>query len=467
VAEIKQYVNLPKKQAYARASGQPLAALGARDVKVVTSHRGAPTVVKVEPLGDHPYSDDEQKRNPRFQPPRTTWVTAHVQGTQIDSGKVALPAAGGQRYQITAKYAGQQRSADDTLIAWRMIFAESLVMFSMEGDEDALIAQATETLRQHHVELKHVRKRSTDFRLSLRSNREALHLVSTSADLAPVRAHRVAILWACYLPMEGVLEVEQDLALGLAPPGDGAVACAVDLAGRTITMIFEKSMFVDLEDEPRPFLLEGVIELDGGPGQPPSRLGIETDHATAHALTPRSRRKVIFTLTDSVYDEVFEHLRATAYDPARKATLKLRLRTVEGFAGGWSLSGQGLIVMARQAHWEIIEDTRAQILIHELGHFLGMVANGEKLSPDAPAHYYTGRGHVGPHCANGVTWDPAKSTWTGTAACVMFGATSVRDASGQVAPSPARFCAACAPAVDKLDLSAEALAHVHERDDEE
>jgi hypothetical protein len=85
-------------------------------------------------------------------------------------------------------------------------------------------------------------------------------------------------------------------------------------------------------------------------------------------------------------------------------------------------------------------------MVHELGHTVGMVANGTGKLPDAVATLYTSaKGHVGNHCYNGNADGQARydsATDSANSTCVMYGATNGKSA----------FCDNCAPAVRKLDI---------------
>jgi type VI secretion system secreted protein VgrG len=76
-----------------------------------------------------------------------------------------------------------------------------------------------------------------------------------------------------------------------------------------------------------------------------------------------------------------------------------------------------------------------------MGHKVGMVPDGTTL--DATPNQYTGKGHVGSHCHTGLA---VLATYSGVdgSTCVMFGATNGLSA----------FCADCARAAKKVDLSA-------------
>lgn len=153
-----------------------------------------------------------------------------------------------------------------------------------------------------------------------------------------------------------------------------------------------------------------------------------------------------------------------------KGSLFLDLNVVDGFSGGLSYTQLNIIVICTKSWWERERQRDMfQVLVHEMGHKIGMVANGtgtgaDKPAPDKPAGFYSNRedgkdyeGHRGPHCKVGCTYtEPTRREpsghWSGVPGCVMFGATSCG-----VSPSPATFCADCAKVVRKLDLDGSRL----------
>lgn len=486
MAEIKQWVNLPKTQAYANASKQHLDDLGERRVSVILQKRIAVTTGKLCPTGEHPYSSEEEARNPRFRKPQPTWTKGYVaSGIENSVETFALPAAGGAKYEAKVKYKLEEKTSSDTLVAWRMIFVQSYVMPGMTSSKhETVMARIQGVLRDSFVELQLADDRRTLDQLSILGGEEALALVPLTPSLGPVNDHLVRVLWAYYLPDEGEHEVEQTLSPTPAPNAP------YSFAGRTLTVILTKSVFTELEDNERPWVFEATLLLDPGLLSPTVRVEIERAHIRAEnsvvgtASPPKAavvarhedRRRLVIDLHDPRYDALFNHLAGTPGKTLSKAKLKLRLRAVEGFSGGWSIRGRGVTVVATLGHWVKDDDSLGAILLHELGHFLGMVANGKKLAPTAPPHYYTKKGHVGPHCSSGVlprgTLQFAgararssgffKTYWSGAPQCVMFGATAATDGPGVVRPIPEHFCDECKPVVKKLDLSAEALKHVHE-----
>lgn len=126
-------------------------------------------------------------------------------------------------------------------------------------------------------------------------------------------------------------------------------------------------------------------------------------------------------------------------------TLTLTVNWVDRMRGGISF-GDNLICACTRSWWQNKSEASInQVLIHEMGHKVGMTPNGTGNLPDQITSYYTAGGHVGSHCHNGI---PTQAMYNSSAdgalaSCVMYGATIAITA----------FCANCAPAVRKLNIT--------------
>jgi hypothetical protein len=102
----------------------------------------------------------------------------------------------------------------------------------------------------------------------------------------------------------------------------------------------------------------------------------------------------------------------------------------------------------------------AYTLVHEVGHKVGMVPDGQHLLPKAPTTLYgdtphNQQGHQGPHCSLGANY--VGGYWSGAPACVMFGANGAF--TGNVLNhAPPTFCGECEQALRKMDLHVSSLA---------
>jgi hypothetical protein len=143
-------------------------------------------------------------------------------------------------------------------------------------------------------------------------------------------------------------------------------------------------------------------------------------------------------------------------DPCNKVKIKvsdlpdatgkiiLEVNWINRMRGGLSFVGNNLICIASRGWWkDLPAANQNQTMIHELGHKIGMVSDGKGKLPDKCANLYTGKGHVGEHCHQGVPEKDSYAKEKGT--CVMFGSSNDK--------RKPEFCTDCAPAVKKMDIS--------------
>lgn len=130
---------------------------------------------------------------------------------------------------------------------------------------------------------------------------------------------------------------------------------------------------------------------------------------------------------------------------AGTGTVRVTVNVVDRMRGGLSF-GANLICICTKAWWSAQgAGVQSSTAVHEMGHKVGMVADGTGKLPDKVATQYTAKGHVGPHCYFDLG-DLATYGGVSGNMCVMFGAVG--------AGSPTAFCEKCTPAVRKMDLSA-------------
>jgi hypothetical protein len=157
----------------------------------------------------------------------------------------------------------------------------------------------------------------------------------------------------------------------------------------------------------------------------------------------------------------------------------MKLVCVDGFSGGFAYNGINLLAICTKSWWDDNTAGAVQIVIHEVGHKVGMVAHGDKPAygstpeeisdsaarkntlPNSPPKLYgdvrgtNDQEHMGPHCAKGATFDATKPVgegWSGSPGCTMFGADAIGANS-----APEGFCSDCSKVVRKLDLTGPTL----------
>ena len=109
--------------------------------------------------------------------------------------------------------------------------------------------------------------------------------------------------------------------------------------------------------------------------------------------------------------------------------ISMRLKLVDSWCTGLSYTGSNLICVATRVEWKQRVDAEMKsTLVHEMGHKLGMVADGATLARQSTYYFKSGG-----HCNHG------------TNQCVMYGYIY----SGR----PDRFCSVCEKSVRRLDCN--------------
>lgn len=135
-------------------------------------------------------------------------------------------------------------------------------------------------------------------------------------------------------------------------------------------------------------------------------------------------------------------------DGGETLTITLKVTYAEGEYNGWTPSTPrgGVVIALRNSDGARIAADMNKTVVHELGHLLNQVGEtaGTGLTLDVDHEWnYTGRGHLGGHCAFGVSkgvYDGGGSMeGQGAATCVMYGEASDNKSVD--------FCVKCAPFV--------------------
>jgi hypothetical protein len=451
MSEIKQWVNLPKRSAYARAAEEKEDDLGERVIGIKMSGHDVLLTAKLTLPERHPYSPEEMGRNPEGFGRRTDadYVMSRTEGGGlVELHSYRLPAAGGLKFKLEARYKGQEKASSDTLVAWRMLFCTSYVVKGAhELDYAAALAEVASQLRKHFVELKdngQVR-RAAEMPV-VTTDSQPLKLAPTPLLLNEVRDHLIRILWANYVADIVPVELRQ-LLLPDTKVAPELRACR--LSGRLLILRLIESVDTELDPRAGHFAQEARLMFPG------HDIAIQPKHITARhdglALPDgmENRSLLLFDLRHSDYDPLFERL-----EKGKKALLYLRVRAVR-FKGG--MFRDGVATVATRMGWKPVTSP-VRNLLHEIGHAMNMVANGKNLAPDSPKNFYEGRDGEGRHCGAGMKWKDEQ--WSGTPECVMFASQHfphlVDDELSWVT-SPPIFCGDCGPLVERMDLSAEGL----------
>jgi hypothetical protein len=126
--------------------------------------------------------------------------------------------------------------------------------------------------------------------------------------------------------------------------------------------------------------------------------------------------------------------------------IEATVHVVDRMRGGLALGGANQTCVCTRAWWNDQPGSKQECtIIHEMGHKVGMVADGTGNLPDKVSTHYSGSGHVGDHCREGCAAGQANYATTANrdaSDCVLFGSVNEKNA----------FCSNCEKAVKKLDL---------------
>lgn len=465
---VKQWVNLPKTDAFAR-NGVTLERLGPLGIVVETERDDNPVFyqLKLTPIGggdDVTYTRTERARNANFGFRHVQTAGVSDKQTILIGEACHLPAAGGNRYRVEAKDADDNVVSDSVEVeVWRKLFYEvicmeglsapsfsdleseycnegakryNLVLEGSQAGEEMDLISNVETRRSSHPGYKSVVYRNAGRIFSL-------------DDLEPY-SFVVAIV-------NQIARRGNDPTEYTVPASSFSVGSSGARAGRaTVRLPFYLWFGLDESDDARnggdgiwlreAWLTDGTSDL----------VRIAPDDITLGAADTRRTQERFRTVELDLSDARYRtHLRASG------VTVRLRVYKVNGFVNGFRTPVTNFVCFAKNAGWDPRSDEdMVATAIHEVGHLVGMVATGrtETKSPDAHAQLYgefrTGprannRGHQGPHCGNGATWDGSR--WSGTPGCVMFGSSGIAS-GGSITARADTFCSLCEPVVRKLDL---------------
>lgn len=123
-------------------------------------------------------------------------------------------------------------------------------------------------------------------------------------------------------------------------------------------------------------------------------------------------------------------------DVWRKVSIKLKLRVIAGSSNGLSYGNTIWLAGGSMYAGNRTGSEKQRTAIHEIGHYIGMVA-----AVEGQKNWYEGKGHQGPHCSQGLSEEQTNRDFyyglPGT--CVMFGE-SAETRLGH-------FCVNCSPSV--------------------
>lgn len=376
--------------------------------------------------GNPVYSGAEKGRNAKFTFEEAEKdYTTNGDGTRVVPGDLFLTVAGASSWTVAGKddYGHEARSG--ALAAKRLVYYVELPMAGLTTVATSLSTMAgefashgAEMVSAGRQEMTHMPNVSTTDTATFQSNARTAYQASGASAKEPFV---IAIAYTDHLAVKDAGQVVQKTGVTVGPGAAAVSVPIVNAAGDS------KSLWKNLVPGEGWFVSASY----------------QTDAGGAAVAIPEASCTAVPTNAS-----VPDNCSAVSIDvtalPAGTGTITLTVDWVNRMRGGVSFGGN-IVCICTRAWWRT-KTTAAQnqVMIHELGHQFDMVPQGAGTSTDQPATQYSGSGHVGSHCHNGIS--PPQASYSGATGsiCVMFGATN----------GVTTFCANCLPCVRKTDLTA-------------
>ncbi len=376
------------------------------------------------------YTGAEKGRNPLFKYEETEKsYTTEGDGTKIVATDFFVTAASKDTWQLVATDNEGNEVTSTTLTTSKLVHFVELKMRGLTTVANSLLVMTGEFARHNTVfvvlpavEMDHLPNvsNSTTDQAAFTTKARAAYTGSTAPSKEP---YVIAVAYTDHLAVKDSNKDLRKTGVDVGPGKADVVVNVIDQATLQTKRLWNKLVpgegwFVSCK-----FLKDGGTAGTDDVDIPEADCSLVADSA----LVPDRASKVKVKVSGL---------------PTERGTLTLKVNWVNRMRGGISLSGNIICVCTRAWWQDISTPDQNQVMVHELGHQLKMVAEGTGKGPDRVSTQYTGKGHVGSHCHDGLPVQPSYSSASGS--CVMFGATSHISA----------FCPNCAPAVVKQDLSA-------------
>lgn len=442
VQRIKQFVNLSRSDSFVDGSIiRNIDRLGNKPRLKVNfnkpgNHRFA---VKCLPLdGNASYTEGELARNVRFR-----YQSEPKSYTTDSNGSLILPledfhisAAGKDRYVFQATDSNGHTVSTGDLEVQRLIYYVELKMRSLRSCAQDL-STVDKEFAKHNIKLCKLPSVEMEYMPNIGHDEAVIFLDNASkafrsSDAIRKNPHVVAIAYTSQLAVKKANHriLETSVVVG---PGQAPVH--IEINGQIPGEKLSKKYYLwqGLKQNEVWFVSARYIKDDG------TLADVIQIPAKKCIAVPETAESPLVSNVVSV--DVSELPKGTG-------AIELFVNVVDKMRGGLSFYSSNLICVCTQAWWTTVDEAvQNQIIVHELGHKIGMVAVGRGDLPDKPQTWYDeAKGHFGNHCFSGLS--PNQKRYDSSddlekTKCVMYG----------TANQKSEFCINCAPVVRKLDFS--------------
>lgn len=480
---IKQWVNLPKEDVFLDKEIDSVDRCGNLSIEIeVEKPDDAITYkAKITAVGKDKvtYNAAEISRNTNFM--LVKGRNGIVDDKKIRVDGIRLPAAGGNKYKIEIEDgAGNVVSSAVEVVAKRKLFYQYMYMDDGVNKVKPYDMSNLEShCKKYHIKLAKAGKdQKVPFNKTVNTGPGGTYnhnnLVTDvgakyNIDAAQKKLGCVTVLsnYIAYFKYFETPLISYDLSAKKHP------LCSISKT--EITININKYLWFGLDDDDdniKRWFIKGEMILTTVDGsQPP----IKIDRKNINIAGPNHRKYGGYKKIEIAITPELEKILKD--NTIGFLSFKIETNILDGFSGGFSYGGGGfaLTTCNTKSWWQDTAPSSSYMTWnHEFGHRIGMVAHGDKdhrsankkftvwhyrrarrLPDSAPGKLLYGenpgvndKGHQGPHCSKGVSYDGSKNIWSGKPGCVMFGSTGTA-----TDPTPKDYCDECTKLVKKLDLS--------------
>lgn len=408
------------------------------------------------------YTAKEKARNPHFKQRHTKSQTNlgkdHVKAEE----KVYLPAAGGNEYEIEAKYKRKVVKGKQTRETRRKIYYQAIAMAGIGipglGPTESYYEKLFVVLKNKGGpgQIPYLQN-VDDFDSTQRNG-----LIKSAKSAYKIDKYKPWAFAAVFVDMNANRGVKQYTVA--QSPALKAPSKLVSIVSSTVSYTLPDGDYLWYGVEPKDdaqnggkglWLYDDTYWVDAA--------GTAHKIPMANVTIDKKKRKSARGGYNTLKIEIPANLKNVFTGAHGRITIKVCVVAI--FGGGYSEPSVNLILVAKSGFWEDSSDAeRLQILNHEMGHKLGMVQDGNGRRLDPPPTLYghirsgpkeNNKGHSGPHCEKDMRY--AGGRWRGKPGCVMFGSTAAHDSAGKYQLTPSTYCGECEKIVRKLDLDGRML----------
>ena len=436
-----QYVNLQRDQKWVdNSSIKSLGRLGYKPKLYVEFDLPGVSEFKLKVVSDAQnitYSDSEKSRNSKF-----NYLEEEKSYQTESSGKLVisdafLDVSGGNKYHFECTCSEGKTLKSHQLTTERKVFVQEI---KMTGDSGKHSASSIDTViaeyQSQGILIESLTKQEMSPMENIGEHDAGAYItkVREAYKSTPGKKKEPHTLVVGYTSHLAVKTTGRQLSKVNVSVGPTATAVVINIAGPGKTN----------SDIKAKYLWQNIVTGEGW---------FERAYfkdATSHIITEIAQADCSAVAVNSSNPHMSRKVKVdvSKLPAGKRGKIVLILTWIDRMRAGLSFNSNNLICVCTKAWWQ--NKTAAQqnqVIIHEMGHKIGMVPDGTSTLPDKITTFYgSDKGHVGTHCHHGIPVGQTRYDASADSAlsdCVMYGSTNGHSA----------FCEYCSEAAKKQDIS--------------